>query len=426
MIDILLITLSFVALLSIVLEEWIHINKAQSTLFIGTLAWLILFVDSSSTEQTLEITNKLLHNITEISVLWLFLVSAMTFVTYLNRKGMIERLLNTLMPEQISIKKLMVFTAIFAFVFSAIVDNITATLVCVAMVLSLSVTTQQTLRLIVIVIFAVNSGGVALITGDVTTLMIFTQGKLSVVELLWLFLPSALGVLLLSLSLMIGQKGIVKLKQNTMQLQPLDYAIAGIFVFTIIATISANIIFRVPPVLTFLFGLSVMFLLAHAFGDKASNDPIMDYIRYIEFETLLFFLGVLLMVGALEHIDALEVFVAVYKELPPVYANFVMGILSAAVDNVPLTAALLKANIAMTATEWMLFTYAVGVGGSLLVIGSAAGIVAMSKCKTLTFSSYGRFSLILFGVYLLTYCAVIFVATYVEGSQVMALFEAVN
>lgn len=423
MIDLLLIALSLLALLCIILEEWIHINKAQTTLFLGTLAWLILFFDANSAEHTHLITERLLHNITEISVLWLFLVSAMTFVAYLNRKGLIEKLLNTIMPEEISVKKLMLFTALFAFVFSAIVDNITATLVCIAMVLSLGFSMQQTIRFIVIVVFAVNSGGVALITGDVTTLMIFTQGKLTVTELLWLFLPSALGVLLLSTLLMRGQSGSVKLKRSPLQVQTIDYGIAGIFILTIICTIAGNVIFAIPPVLTFLFGLSVMFLVAHAFGNQTSDDPIMDYIRYIEFETLLFFLGILLVVGALEHIHALEIFVSIYEYLPPVYANFVMGILSAAVDNVPLTAALLKANIVMSPTEWMLFTYAVGVGGSLLVIGSAAGIVAMSKYKSLTFSSYGRFSIMLLVVYLLTYCAVILVATQVEGSSIATLFH---
>lgn len=88
----------------------------------------------------------------------------------------------------------------------------------------------------------------------------------------------------------------------------------------------------------------------------------------------------------LKEIHALDSLVAIYDVMPPVYANYLMGIFSAVIDNVPLTAALLKSGIDMSPGEWMGLTYAVGVGGSLLVIGSAAGIVAMSKIEGLTFA----------------------------------------
>ena len=97
--------------------------------------------------------------------------------------------------------------------------------------------------------------------------------------------------------------------------------------------------------------------------------------------------------------------------MPAQYANYLMGILSAAVDNVPLTAALLKADIMMSPQQWLSFTYATGVGGSMLIIGSAAGIIAMSKVKALTFMSYLRMS-----VYLLIAYTVGYVGSYVAGS----------
>ena len=102
----------------------------------------------------------------------------------------------------------------------------------------------------------------------------------------------------------------------------------------------------------------------------------------------LFFVGVLLLVGALKEIGVLAQFTTLYQHVAPTYANYLMGIMSALIDNVPLTAALLKADIAMNARQWLAFTYATGVGGSMLIIGSAAGIIAMSKVKELTFTSY--------------------------------------
>ncbi len=134
-----------------------------------------------------------------------------------------------------------------------------------------------------------------------------------------------------------------------------------------------------------------MFLVARFYKQDIDRDPIMDYIRLIEFDTLMFFLGVLLVVGSLQQIQALSGVAVIYERIPDTAANYIMGALSAVVDNVPLTAALLKSDITMAPSQWLVLTYAVGVGGSLLVIGSAAGIVAMSKVQGLSFGAYLRF-----------------------------------
>ena len=400
MFDLLLIGIAILALAGVVFEELIHVNKAKTTLFLGTLAWILLFIHTPVWQRN-AVQEALEHNITEISTLWLFLVAAMTFVAYLNRKGLIENMLNLLMPAKISLKKLLFSTALFSFCFSSLADNITATLVSVALVLSLGLPLHQTLRFAVLVVFAVNSGGVSLITGDVTTLMIFLQGKVTITELLTLIAPSFAAVLLLASLLSIGLKGTVKIKQTHHETRPVDYVIAGIFLLTIVLTLLGNVFFGIPPMLSFLSGMAVMFLVATFMGEEKYEDPILDYIRLIEFDTLLFFLGVLLLVGMLQHIEALDALLLVYQWFPPALANLLMGVVSAAIDNVPLTAALLKADITMSTHQWLALTYAVGVGGSLLVIGSAAGIVTMSKVKGLTFATYGKYSLLL----LLAYCA---------------------
>src|SRR5690606_25740025 len=122
-----------------------------------------------------------------------------------------------------------------------------------------------------------------------------------------------------------------------------------------------------PPLLSFLGGLALMFLVAHFLNEDISKDPILEYIRAIEFETLLFFLGILLLVGMLQFIGVLHGLTALYDVVPVLMANFLMGVLSALIDNVPLTAALLKSDLEMSVAEWMGLTYAVGVGGSLLI-----------------------------------------------------------
>ena len=385
-----LISLAVVALLCVVFEEKIHINKAKTTLFCGTLAWVILFV-AAGKNGSKEVDAALSENLMEIASLWLFLISAMTFVVYLNRKGMIVNLIYRLLPGRLTERKLMLLTGLFCFCFSSICDNITATLCSITLILSLRLSPEKNVRYAVLVVFAINSGGVSLITGDVTTLMIFLADRVEIQNLLLLGISSFVGVLVLALLLSRELEAVVELNHDYSPTTFVDRVIAVIFLCTIAGSLAASVFFSIPPVLCFLFGLSLMFLAASIFQEKLDDDPIMNYIRLIEFDTLLFFLGVLLVVGMLEEIHVLESVALLYTGLPPSLASLVMGLLSAMIDNVPLTAGLLKSGIELSLTDWLLVTYAVGVGGSLLVIGSAAGIVAMSKVSGLTFSVYLRF-----------------------------------
>lgn len=410
-----LIAVAVLALLGVIFEEVIHVNKAKTTLFFGTLSWVLLFLFSSGADETATVSAGLSESIAEIAGLWLFLVAAMTFVAYLNKKGMIENMIYLIMPRQVTERKLLFLTGLFCFVFSSLADNITATLVSCSLILSLNLDLKKRLQFIVLVVFAVNSGGVSLITGDVTTLMIFLAGKVEILTLLTLAIPASITVFLLAVLLSGGLSGTVTLRASSNEVRAVDAVIAGLFLVTIIATISGNALFSIPPVLTFLFGLSIMFLVSRFMSDDSDLDPILEYIRAIEFETLLFFLGILLLVGMLKEIHALDSLVAIYDVLPPVYANYLMGIFSAVIDNVPLTAALLKSGINMSPGEWMGLTYAVGVGGSLLVIGSAAGIVAMSKIEGLTFGAYLKYALHLLAAYTAGYVGVILLGAAMNG-----------
>jgi Na+/H+ antiporter NhaD/arsenite permease-like protein len=308
----------------------------------------------------------------------------------------------------------MFLVAVFAFVFSSLCDNITATLVSVALVLSLRLDRRKTLRFTVMVVFAVNSGGVALITGDVTTLMIFLAGKVEIQELLLLSLPAFASVLTLAAMLAMPLRGTTEIIPTPRRDDHVGKVIAVIFLATIIGTILLNVIAGIPPVLTFLFGLSIMFLIGRFAYSEDKRENLLDYIRKIEFDTLMFFLGILLLVGMLKEIGVLDNLVGIYQVMPVYAANFVMGLFSAVVDNVPLTAALLKANIDMSHAEWLMLTYSVGVGGSMLVIGSAAGIVAMSKVEILTFATYARYVLFLAIAFVVGYAG-----TYAMGTLLL-------
>ncbi|MEM5529475.1 sodium:proton antiporter NhaD [Gammaproteobacteria bacterium AS21] len=401
--QILLISLAVLAFLSIVLEEVIHINKAKTTLFLGALSWIILFIFPQHGLNREDIHLAFNENLLEIATLWLFLMAAMTFVAYLNHQGLIESMIYAILPDKISEKALLFLVALFSFTFSSLSDNITATLVSITLVLSLKLPPEKTLKFAVLVVFSVNSGGVALITGDVTTLMIFLENKVAIQDLLWLAVPSLISVLLLTTLFSFSLQGTIEIQKEKRREDLVGKRIAAIFILTILSTIVLNVYAQIPPVLTFLFGLSIMFLVGRIFyrGDKRDN--FLDYLRVIEYDTLLFFLGILLLVGMLKEIGVLDSMVKLYQYIPVEYANFTMGLISSLVDNVPLTAAVLKSTITMQPEHWLSLTYAVGVGGSLLIIGSAAGIVAMSKVKEINFFSYMRYFFYLLVTYSVGY-----------------------
>ncbi len=389
MLNYVLLFLAVLAFVAIVLEDVIHINKAKSTLFLGTLCWILLFILAP---EHASIESAFSDNILDIASLWLFLFAAMTFVAYLNQHGMVQSLVYRLLPDSMPQKALPFAVALFAFCLSSFCDNITTTLVTIALIQSLQLKASSNIKLAVLAVFSINSGGAALITGDVTTLMIFTAGKVGISDLFAIVVPGLLACLLLALLLMPGFQGKLAPQRVITPASRFDICVAVIFLCTIVITLGINLFVYVPPLLVFIFGLSIVFLLTRFMARDDSDEPIIDYIRKIEFDTLLFFLGILLIVGMLKQIGALHTITQLYDVTVPAIANFLIGCLSAVIDNVPLTAAVLKSNLDMPVTDWLGFTYCVGVGGSLLAIGSASGVLMMSKIDGLGFISYLRYT----------------------------------
>ena len=386
-----IISLALLALIGIALEEVIHLNKAKSTLFLGCLSWCVLFVYASVEGRVEHMKHMLDENLLDIASLWLFLMATMTFVAYLNARGLVGDIVSRILPGELSLRQLTLLLALFSVILSMLCDNITATLVTLGVVQAFKLELKERIKLCVLVVFAVNSGGVILITGDVTTLMIFSEGHVTISELLELALPTLVGVGVLAALMAMGANRRVTAEVNTHSIETLDIVIAVLFFSTIVCTMVFNIFFGMPPVLTFLMGLSIMFLIGGFVNKYHQEVHLLEYVRQIQFDTLMFFLGILLIVGALKEVGVLVWVTEFYLSVNPNISSYAMGVLSSFLDNVPLTDALLKAEPALTNPQWLGLTYAVGVGGSLLVIGSAAGIVAMSKMRELTFMQYARF-----------------------------------
>ena len=189
-----IIVFALIALLCIAFEEVIHLNKAKSTLFLGCLSWCLLFVHATTQGKTEHMKHMLDENLLDIASLWLFLMATMTFVAYLNARGLVGDIVSRILPGELSFRQLMLLLALFSVVLSMLCDNITATLVSLGVVQAFKLDIKERIKLCVLVVFSVNSGGVVLITGDVTTLMIFSEGHVTIRELLGLLIPTLIGV----------------------------------------------------------------------------------------------------------------------------------------------------------------------------------------------------------------------------------------
>lgn len=396
-------TLFILMLFGIIFADHLGIEKYKSAMFYGVLAWFIFFI---AKEHFPQIEHEFDKEMSEIMRLWLFLLSAMTFIAYLETRGWFEKMVLRFLPNTISEKKLLFVIGFLTFIFSGLADNMTTTLVALTVVNKLLKNHDKSVKNMyaVYVVFIANVGGLPLITGDVTTLMIFTAKVISMQALALLYIPAFATFIFLYLCMAPRLKGVITLDKSDIKIKPIDHKIAIIFFLTIAAIPLSHVMWDMPPVLVFLLGLSAMFvLISHESWRTKKEMDVLDYIRRIELDVLFFFLGVLLMVGALKIVGTLQLLPKIYQYMPEVYATFMIGIISAWVDNIPVTSALLKSNLPLDEHGWMLMTYAVGAGGSLVSFGSVAGIVAMGKVKTLNFFTYLRYVPILFVAYLLGY-----------------------
>lgn len=380
----------------IVLEHKLDMDKAKAALLFGTLAWIIIFITSHYNWVSLdEIEYHFDHIILEVAELSLFLMSAMTIVAYLSERRVLTSLAHKVIPNKISKIKLLFILWLFTFFFSSIADNLTATLVTMTILLTIKEIKDKIDDMIifsVFIIFAANAGWVALITWDITTLMIFLAWKVQILDLLYLFIPSFLWFMTLYFLLINKLKWNIKMIKSDYKIQAVDIRIFLTFLITIVAIIIAHVLYHIPPMLVFLFGLSIVFMMWWHHKRISKEDLwILHFVHKVEYNAIFFFLWILLMVWALDHYHVLSKISILYEIMPDYLATFLIGIMSSVVDNIPLTAAMIKAWLPIGEAGWLNMTYAVWVGWSLLLIGSAAWVIAMAKCKSLTFWAYLKY-----------------------------------
>lgn len=391
-----------ISFIFVVLEEKIHLRKSKPVLLAASLIWGLLAVYSATNGLGHDIESAMRHNFLEYAELFFFLLVAMTYINAMIERGLFDDLRRWLISKNFSYKTMFWMTGWLAFFISPIADNLTTALILCAVVLAVSDGKSSFVPVSCVnIVIAANAGGAFSPFGDITTLMVWQKGLVEFGEFFSLFLPSVANFLIPAL---IMQFAIPKGTPDTVNSDAASNKIGGIpiavmFLLTIVTAVCFHSFLHIPPVFGMMTGLAYLkfygFYLkrkSHKWSHGLENPPgsdedpysfdVFSKIAHAEWDTLFFFYGVIMAVGGLGFIGYLSATsVFIYGEFGATYANILVGVLSALVDNIPVMFAVLTMNPDMPHFQWLLVTLTAGVGGSLLSIGSAAGVALMGQAR---------------------------------------------
>ena len=402
-----IIAIFFIGYLCITTEHQIKVDKTISALAMAVICWTILKVFNLDVLEVLNgvlvpvdiannsnaIDEALRHHLAETSEILFFLIGAMTIVEIIDmHRGfeIIKRVIRTR-----SKVKLLWIIGVIAFFVSAIIDNLTTTIILITIIRKLIPDQKERIWYASMIVIAANAGGAWSPIGDVTTTMLWVKNKVSAAKLVEYVLIPAIVCLIVPL-LVASFLPIFKGKIDTSNSEEsitykssMPVLIIG-FISIIFVPIFKSIT-HLPPYIGMLFSLAIMWFISEKFKpikELSSTDKdkfsIHRAMSRIEFSSILFFLGILLAVASLQTIGTLFNFAQTLNETIP-STNVVillLGFASAVIDNVPLVAASMGMfQEPMDSGIWHYIAYAAGTGGSLLIIGSAAGVVAMGMEK---------------------------------------------
>ena len=395
-----------IAYIFVMAEEFTHLRKSKPVILAAGIIWgMIAFVyagngDGHSVEDALR------HNLLEFSELFLFLLAAMTYVNAMDERLVFQTLRARLVGLGFGYRSLFWLTGLLAFFLSPIIDNLTTALVMCAVLMAVGKDNTRFVSIGCInIVVAANAGGAFSPFGDITTLMVWQKELVEFTTFFKLFLPSVVNFLIpaafMHFAIPSG-KPAADSEQITMRRGA--KRIMLLFGGTILTAVSFHNFLHLPPFLGMMTGLAYLQFFSYylkkthhkeeaevalggvsdiAMGDASeSGYDFFSRLARAEWDTLLFFYGVVLCVGGLAFIGYLElVSTALYIDIGPTFANIAVGVLSAIVDNIPVMFAVLSMNPEMDLGQWLLVTLTAGVGGSMLSIGSAAGVALMGQSR---------------------------------------------
>jgi Na+/H+ antiporter NhaD/arsenite permease-like protein len=401
-------------------EEYLHLRKSSSIMVAAGLIWILVAIDYHLMGQDADAGVRVRSILVEYSELFLFLLSATSFVNAMVERYVFEALRSKLTRMRLSSRGVFWLTGTIAFLLSPIADNLTTALVMGSVAIAaLANDKKARVGTLVNIVVAANAGGAFSPFGDITTLMIWEKGVVQFDQFLVLFVPALISWLIPAAIISLTISGTsTHRSQASVSVRKGGFVVAAIFLGTIAMTILLNHALHLPPFVGMMLGLGVLnvysfFLHRHESkilaGSEFPSTPnngferqterrepfnIFNILRMVEWDTFLFFYGILFCVGGLAAVGYLHgLSVLLYTGMGNTTANILIGMLSAIIDNIPLTFAVLTMMPHMVLGQWLLMTLATGIGGSLLSIGSAAGVALMGVDRTsYTFFSHLKWS----------------------------------
>jgi len=376
----------------VMVEEFSHLRKSKPVIISAALIWGIIafYFSSQPGSHSENLEQALEHNILEFAELFLFLLVAMTYINALQERNVFDFIRYKLISKGFNFRQLFLLTGVITFFLSPIADNLTTALVMCSVLLACGKGNNKFLAIGCInIVVAANAGGAFSPFGDITTLMVWQAGIVDFFTFFNLFIPSVVNyVIPATIMYFFVPNEIPNVSSDKITIKRGGRVIIFLGLFTIFSAVNFHNILHLPPMLGMMFGLGLLGL--YSFYLKITFNPEyeegkFDFLRKVskaEWDTLLFFFGVILSVGGLGFIGYLTLISEyLYVGLGATYANFLVGILSAIVDNIPVMFAVITMNPAMPTEQWLLVTLTTGVGGSLLSIGSAAGVALMGQAR---------------------------------------------
>ncbi len=411
---VLIVTFFVFGYMCIALESVTKINKAAIALLMCVCCWTLLVIDPASYYPTIapdglthHISKIIEHHLGDAAGTLFFLMGAMTIVEIVDSNGGFNFVRDAIKTR--SKRKLLWRVAFMTFVLSAILDNLTTSIVMIMVLRKLVQSREERLIYASLIIIAANSGGAFSPIGDVTTIMLWIKGVITTQGVITeIFIPSLISMVIPAFILQYQLKGKFDKAQNlkVAEVSMLTKAQRDIIFWLGVGGLMFVPVFKtlthLPPFMGILLVLGLLWTVTEIFHYNTSEDDTMakrvtDLLSRIDLATIMFFLGILMAVAVLQEIGVLT---AMGEGLNEAFAgNYylicgIIGVLSSIVDNVPLVAGCMgmypvsaEGAMAVDGIFWQLLAYCAGVGGSMLIIGSAAGVVVMGLEK-ITFGWY--------------------------------------
>jgi Na+/H+ antiporter NhaD/arsenite permease-like protein len=399
------------AYIAAMLEEVIELRKSKPMLLGAGLMWLLIAVIYQQQGIPQVAVNAFKENLLAYAELFLFILVSMTYLNVMEDLKIFDVLRSWLVIKKFSYRQLFWFTGILSFVLAIFCSGLTVGLLMGAVAIAVGKEKPRFISLACInIIVATNAGGTFSAVGGISTLFVWQKGILGFIDLLTLFIPSLVNFLvpaaIIHFSVPRGTPAIQT------QLKPMlrgAKRVLFLFGITIILAVGLNVFLEMPPAAGMMLGLSLLqffsFYLQITANSELNTTPktnekhleelelttevydpgmfdVFEKVGRLEWDTLLFFYGAMMGVGALSFTGYLnQVSLILYGQNEPTVANIIIGLSSAFIDNGTLMFAVLNMNPDLSQGQWLLATLTLGVGGSLLAIGSAPGVGLLGQAK---------------------------------------------